>query len=32
MTAASFFMGALLMSLVCIAIMFAVWWLLKQGY
>ena len=32
MTAASFFLGALFMSLVCIAIMFAVWWLLKQGY
>ena len=32
MTAVSFFMGALLMSLASIAIMFAVWWLLKQGY
>jgi hypothetical protein len=32
MTAASFFMGALLMSLTCIAAMFAVWWLLRRGY
>jgi hypothetical protein len=32
MTAVSFSMGALLMSLASIAIMFAVWWLLKQGY
>jgi hypothetical protein len=32
MTAVSFFLGALLMSLASIAIMFAVWWLLKQGY
>jgi len=32
MTAASFFLPALWMSLACIAIMYAVWWLLKQGY
>jgi hypothetical protein len=33
MTAASFFItSALLMSLACIALMYAVWWLLKQGY
>jgi hypothetical protein len=32
MTAASFLMGALTMSLASIAIMFAVWWLLRQGY
>jgi hypothetical protein len=33
MTAASFFItSALLMSLACIALMFAVYWLLKQGY
>lgn len=33
MTAASFLIGsALLMSLACIALMFAVYWLLKQGY
>jgi hypothetical protein len=32
MTAASFFLPALWMTLACIAIMFAVWWLLKQGY
>jgi hypothetical protein len=33
MTVASIFItGALLMSLACAAIMFAVWWLLKQGY
>jgi len=33
MTAASFLIpGALLMSLACILIMVAVWWLLKQGY
>jgi len=33
MTAASFFVvSALLMSLATIAIMFAVWWLLRQGY
>jgi hypothetical protein len=33
MTVVSIFVGsALLMSLACIAIMFAVWWLIKQGY
>jgi len=33
LTAASFFISsALLMSLASIAIMLAVWWLLKQGY
>ena len=32
MTAAAFLLGALTMSLASIAIMFAVWWLLKQGY
>jgi hypothetical protein len=33
MTAASFLIvNALLMSLACIAAMFAVWWLLRQGY
>jgi hypothetical protein len=32
MTAASFFLPAIWMSLVCIAVMFACWWLLKQGY
>jgi hypothetical protein len=32
MTAASFFAPALTMSLVCILVMFAVWWLLRQGY
>ena len=32
MMAASFLLGALTMSLASIAIMFAVWWLLKQGY
>ena len=32
MTAASFLLGALVMSLACIALMFAVYWLLKQGY
>ena len=33
MTAASFFItSALLMSLACIALMYAVYWLLKQGY
>lgn len=32
MTGVSFFLPALWMSLACIAIMFAVWWLLKQGY
>jgi hypothetical protein len=32
MTAASFFLPALIMSLVCIAIIAAVWWLLRNGY
>lgn len=32
MMAASFFAPALTMSLVSIAIMFAVWWLVRQGY
>jgi hypothetical protein len=33
MTAASFlWSSALLMSLICIAAMFAVWWLCRQGY
>ena len=32
MTAVSFFLPALWMSLASIAIIFAVWWLLKQGY
>jgi hypothetical protein len=32
MTLASFFMPALWMSLVCIAAIFAVWWLLREGY
>jgi uncharacterized membrane protein YoaK (UPF0700 family) len=33
MTVVSIFMAsALLMSLICIAVMFAVWWLAKQGY
>lgn len=32
MTFASFVLPALWMSLVCIATIFAVWWLLKQGY
>ena len=32
MMIASFMMGALLMSLTCIVAMFAVWWLLRQGY
>ncbi len=32
MTAASFLLGALMMSLACIAAMAAVWWLLRQGY
>ncbi len=32
MTAASFFLPALWMSLASIGIMFAVWWLLRQGY
>jgi hypothetical protein len=32
MMAASFFLGALTMSLACVAAIFAVWWLLRQGY
>lgn len=32
MTAASFFLPALWMSLVCIATILIVWWLLKEGY
>ncbi|HEY1719075.1 MAG TPA: hypothetical protein VGH42_12380 [Verrucomicrobiae bacterium] len=32
MTAVSFFLGVLTMSLASIAIMVAVWWLCKQGY
>ncbi|MGH7951330.1 MAG: hypothetical protein ACREFE_05355 [Limisphaerales bacterium] len=33
MTAASFLItSALLMSLACIALMYGVWWLLRQGY
>lgn len=32
LTAISFFLPALWMSLAGVAIMFAVWWLLKQGY
>jgi hypothetical protein len=32
MTAASFMLGALTMSLACIALIYAVHWLLKQGY
>jgi len=32
MMAASFLLGALTMSLAGIAIIFAVWWLLRQGY
>ena len=32
MMIASFMMGALLMSLTCLVAMFAVWWLLRQGY
>jgi predicted phage tail protein len=32
MTAASFFLPALWMSLASVAIMYAVWWLCKQGY
>jgi hypothetical protein len=32
MTAASFFLPALIMSLVCLAIIAAVWWLLRNGY
>jgi hypothetical protein len=29
---AACFLSALWMSLACIAVMFAVWWLLRQGY
>ncbi|HEU6449640.1 MAG TPA: hypothetical protein VFV23_14495 [Verrucomicrobiae bacterium] len=32
MMVASCMLPALTMSLVCIAVMFGVWWLLKQGY
>jgi hypothetical protein len=32
MIAASYFFSALIMSLVCIAVMVAVYWLLKNGY
>ncbi|HEX3890919.1 MAG TPA: hypothetical protein VHX90_08720 [Verrucomicrobiae bacterium] len=32
MAASIFVASALLMSLICIAVMFAVWWLMKQGY
>jgi hypothetical protein len=32
MTVASFFLPALIMSLVCVAIIAAVWWLLRNGY
>lgn len=32
MMAVSFFAPALTMSLVCLLTMFAVWWLLRQGY
>jgi hypothetical protein len=32
MAASIFVASALLMSLTCIAVMFAVWWLMKQGY
>jgi hypothetical protein len=32
MTVASFFLPAFWMSLVCVAIIFAVWWLRRQGY
>jgi hypothetical protein len=32
MMAASIFLSALIMSLACVAIMVAVWWLLRQGY
>lgn len=32
MTAASFFLPALWMTLACIAIIYAVWWLRKEGY
>lgn len=32
MTAASFFLSAFWMTLACLAIMFAAWWLLRHGY
>ncbi len=32
MTAVSFLLTPLMMSLICIAIMFGVWWLMEQGY
>jgi hypothetical protein len=32
MIAASYFLSAIVMSLVCIAVMAAVYWLLKNGY
>jgi hypothetical protein len=32
MTAASFFLGALPMSLACVAVIGMVWWLIRQGY
>jgi hypothetical protein len=32
MTAVAFLVSPLLMSLICIVIMFGVWWLLRQGY
>jgi hypothetical protein len=32
MSAACLFLSALWMSLACMAVMFAVWWLLRQGY
>ncbi len=32
MSAACLFLGALWMTLACVAVMFAVWWLLRQGY
>jgi hypothetical protein len=32
MTAASFVLPALVMSLVCIAVMVGVWWLVRNGY
>lgn len=32
MTAVSFLLPPLAMSLICIAIIFGVWWLLRQGY
>jgi hypothetical protein len=32
MTATSFLVPPLAMSLICLALMFGVWWLLRQGY